>query len=185
MSISNIEQGYGAIDSDAEAKPTKSSWRRTLVALAAASVVVVGATAAYSARTAKASKNTSLEVQYRDGDEVPNWIKGGEHVIKSGIAAAADGEDFIEQATEVVLGIEHMLPPAKGTTGSWQESAYPLLAPEWQDKNDGKWHVKALLRKGSGDWKYNLDPKNYDWSETMILPGQTYSNDEGRFKLDE
>ena len=60
MSISNLEKGYGAIASGTEPKPTKSSWRRTLVALAAASVVVVGGTAAYSAHTAKTHKVTSL-----------------------------------------------------------------------------------------------------------------------------
>ena len=65
MSTSALEKGYGAIASDAEAKPTKS-WRRTLVALAAASVVVVGATAAYSARTAKTSTVTTLAEETPD-----------------------------------------------------------------------------------------------------------------------
>ena len=60
MSISNIEQGYGAIACDDNAMPKRSSWRRTLVALAAASVVVVGATAAYSAHTTKATNLGAL-----------------------------------------------------------------------------------------------------------------------------
>jgi len=80
MSISAVEmeKGYGAIG--AEAKPKKSSWRRTtLVALAAGAVVIVGA-AAHSASAAKKNKFTSLaaygSMQWRMPSKMPGAPKG-------------------------------------------------------------------------------------------------------------
>lgn len=80
----SLEKGYGAIESgeetkpsseetkpSSEAKPSKSSGRRTLVALAAASVVL-GATVYSAARPRQSS--TNLASYCDDGNNCHNWI---------------------------------------------------------------------------------------------------------------
>jgi hypothetical protein len=172
MSTSNLEKGYGAIASGTETKPTKSSWRRTLVALAAASVVVVGATAAYSARTAKTNKVTSLESPPGDCEDggkgfgilgldltmnVNKWLDSDTHVPVGDYTKSCDYKDCCWQPKKNSLRCMCHPPKEDGTpvdgsdkyeaylnTGKCTEIAFTWQVFNTNDNGKPKLDCKAL-----------------------------------------
>jgi len=61
------EQGYGTASSE-EAKSSQSSWRRRTLVAVAAGFVVVGATVAAAAYSARTAKTTKLYHECREND---------------------------------------------------------------------------------------------------------------------